>query len=73
MMYELLDIAFILFHTALILFNLLGWIWKATRRWNFSHTSAYRFFVVWAGYLVRFRILSMYTLALVGAPPAGVC
>jgi hypothetical protein len=35
-MYQLLDIAFILFHTALILFNLLGWIWEATRRWNLA-------------------------------------
>jgi hypothetical protein len=33
-MYELLDIAFIIFHTALTLFNLLGWIWKRTRLWN---------------------------------------
>lgn len=35
-MYELLDIGFIIFHTALILFNLFGWIWKATRRWNLA-------------------------------------
>ncbi len=33
-MYVLLDIGFIIFHTVLILFNLFGWIWKATRRWN---------------------------------------
>lgn len=30
----LLDIFFIIFHTALILFNLFGWIWKRTRRLN---------------------------------------
>ena len=35
-MYALLDIAFIIFHTALILFNLFGWIWRATRRWNLA-------------------------------------
>ena len=35
-MYYLLDIGFIIFHTALILFNLFGWIWKATRRWNLA-------------------------------------
>lgn len=33
-MYEFLNIAFIVFHTALILFNLFGWIWKSTRRMN---------------------------------------
>ncbi len=35
-MYELLDIAFIVFHTVLILFNLFGWTWEATRRWNLA-------------------------------------
>ena len=33
-MYELLNIAFIIFHTGLIIFNLFGWIWKSTRRLN---------------------------------------
>lgn len=33
-MYELLNVGFITFHTVLILFNLLGWIWKSTRPWN---------------------------------------
>lgn len=35
-MYALLDIGFIIFHTALILFNLFGWIWDTTRRWNLA-------------------------------------
>jgi len=35
-MYALLNIFFIIFHTMLILFNLLGWIWKPTRRWNLA-------------------------------------
>lgn len=35
-MYVLLDITFIIFHTVLILFNLFGWIWKASRRWNLA-------------------------------------
>lgn len=35
-MYALLDIALIIFHTALILFNLFGWIWRITRRWNLA-------------------------------------
>ncbi len=30
--YELLDVLFVVFHTALIAFNLFGWIWKRTRR-----------------------------------------
>ena len=29
-----LDLAFLFFHTALIFFNLLGWIWSRTRRLN---------------------------------------
>jgi hypothetical protein len=29
-----LNVAFFVFHSALILFNVFGWIWKATRRWN---------------------------------------
>lgn len=35
-MYELLDIGFIIFHTGFILFNLFGWIWEQTRRWNLA-------------------------------------
>jgi hypothetical protein len=34
MTYQILDIFFIVFHTAIILFNLFGWIWRRTRRWN---------------------------------------
>ncbi len=33
-MYVFLDIFFIVFHTGWVLFNLLGWIWKKTRRAN---------------------------------------
>ena len=33
-MYLALNYFFLFFHTALILFNLFGWIWKASRRWN---------------------------------------
>jgi hypothetical protein len=28
------NIFFFVFHTALILFNVLGWIWRPTRKWN---------------------------------------
>lgn len=33
-MYQFLDIFFLVFHSGLILFNLFGWIWEATRRLN---------------------------------------
>jgi hypothetical protein len=32
--YRFLDILFVVFHTSLTLFNLLGWIWKKTRLAN---------------------------------------
>lgn len=31
---QALNIGFFVFHTALILFNVFGWIWRRTRRWN---------------------------------------
>ncbi len=34
MVYRILDIFFVVFHTSLIFFNLLGWIWKKTRVLN---------------------------------------
>lgn len=34
MVWRLLDIFFVLFHTSIVLFNLFGWIWKRTRRYN---------------------------------------
>jgi hypothetical protein len=34
MIYRLLDIFFLIFHTFLIFFNLFGWIWKRTRKLN---------------------------------------
>ncbi len=33
-MYHFLDWFFVVFHTFITLFNLLGWIWKKTRIWN---------------------------------------
>ncbi len=33
-MLEFTNIVFIVFHTALIVFNLFGWIWEKTRRLN---------------------------------------
>src|SRR6056297_243756 len=33
-MYQLLDYFFVIFHSALIIFNLFGWIWKKTRKAN---------------------------------------
>jgi len=34
MIYHILDIFFVVFHSSLILFNLFGWIWKKTRILN---------------------------------------
>jgi len=33
-LYTFLDYFFIVFHTLLILFNIFGWIWKKTRKFN---------------------------------------
>jgi len=33
-MWNALNIALFVFHTALILFNIFGWMWPPTRRWN---------------------------------------
>src|SRR5688572_19144345 len=32
MWYSILDVAFVVFHSALAIFNLTGWIWRRTRR-----------------------------------------
>jgi len=32
--YYFLNVFFFIFHTVLTLFNLFGWIWRKTRRWN---------------------------------------
>lgn len=32
--YEFLNIFFFIFHTLIVLFNIMGWIFKATRKWN---------------------------------------
>jgi len=34
MIYQILDILFVVFHSSLILFNLFGWIWRKTRIFN---------------------------------------
>ena len=34
MIYHLLDILIIVFHTSLIIFNLFGWMWRKTRKFN---------------------------------------
>jgi hypothetical protein len=34
MIYRVLDIFFVVFHSSIVLFNLFGWIWKKTRIWN---------------------------------------
>ena len=34
MIYRIIDIFFVVFHTSIILFNLFGWIWRKTRIYN---------------------------------------
>jgi len=34
MIWHILDIFFVVLHTSIILFNLFGWIWKKTRKFN---------------------------------------
>ena len=34
LLYHFLDKFFFVFHSSIILFNLFGWIWRKTRRWN---------------------------------------
>ena len=34
MLYSIIDIFFVIFHTALIIFNVFGWIWEKTRLAN---------------------------------------
>jgi hypothetical protein len=34
MIYHVLDIFFLIFHTFLLFFNLFGWIWRSTRKLN---------------------------------------
>jgi hypothetical protein len=36
MIYHILDIFFVVFHSSLIIFNLFGWIWKRTRIYNLA-------------------------------------
>lgn len=52
--YELLNVFFLVFHTGLILFNTLGWIFRQTRKWNLLTLSltAFSWFVlgIWYGW-----------------------
>ena len=34
MIYRILDIFFVIFHSLLVIFNMVGWIWKKTRLYN---------------------------------------
>lgn len=39
-LYRLYDVLFVVFHTALIAFNMLGWAWRRTRRLHLITISA---------------------------------
>ncbi|NJN41521.1 MAG: DUF2784 domain-containing protein [Flammeovirgaceae bacterium] len=43
MVLRFLDIFFFAFHLGLIFFNLFGWIWKRTRKWNLITLSVTAF------------------------------
>lgn len=51
---QVLDIGFFVFHTGLVLFNVLGWAWAKTRRWNLATLglTAMSWFVmgIWFGW-----------------------
>lgn len=53
-MYQLLDIGFVIFHSLFILFNLFGWIWRSTRRWNMATllltAFSWVFLGIWYGF-----------------------
>lgn len=53
-MYAFLDKFFFVFHTLIILFNLLGWMWKKTRRANLIVLllTAFSWFIlgIWHGF-----------------------
>jgi hypothetical protein len=54
MWYEFLNVFFFIFHTAITIFNCLGWIWKKTRKWHLITTllTAGSWFVlgIWYGW-----------------------
>ena len=54
LLYQFLDIFFLVFHTLIIVFNLSGWIWKKTRRANLIvlTVTAFSWFVLgfWYGF-----------------------
>jgi len=54
MLYSFLNIFFLVFHSALILFNTFGWIWRRTRRWNLATLglTGFSWFVlgIWYGW-----------------------
>ena len=54
MLYRFADIFFFIFHSVLILFNIFGWVWHKTRRWNLVTLglTAFSWFVlgIWYGW-----------------------
>ena len=53
-MYEIFNIFFFVFHTSLIVFNMLGWIWEKTRKANLAVLllTAFSWFIlgIWYGF-----------------------
>ena len=71
-LYEFLNIFFFLFHSFLIVFNLLGWIWKKNETVEPNHSFIDVFFLVFPRNMVWIRILSLYGLALAGSNKIGI-
>lgn len=55
---HVLDIAFLVFHTALVVFNMAGWAWRRTRRWHLVTMllTAFSWFIMGLRYGVGYCI-----------------
>lgn len=61
-MLQALNVFFFAFHTALVLFNSLGWIWRRTRKWNLATlaATAFSWFVMGAFYGIGYCLCTDY-------------
>ena len=54
MLYGFLNVFFFIFHSAVTVFNCIGWVWKKTRRWNlltlFLTAFSWFFLGIWFGW-----------------------
>jgi hypothetical protein len=59
---EVLNIGFFVFHTVLIVFNVIGWAWKRTRIWNLVTLglTALSWFVMGAFYGIGYCVCTQF-------------